>query len=190
MRKQKHDPTMAGGDGRKQKLRGPRSRPRPMSPSQATNAVEAGLIFLARRSYPEAALREKLDGMWGSAETDAAIARLRELGMIDDDAWARRYTRNRFERGGNGRHRIIAELAARGIAPKIAADVVAETVAEHEERRSAETLLAGLLRRHATHEGLPASVDELSQEERARIFRTMVARGYPSGLVRDLLDVS
>ncbi|HYC54501.1 MAG TPA: regulatory protein RecX [Candidatus Binatia bacterium] len=171
-----------------------------MSPAAATTALEAGLILLARRSYPEAGLRQKLDAMWSSADTDAAIARLRELGMIDDAAWARRYARNRFERGGHGRHRLAAELMSRGIAAPLAAEVIAETIGEHEERRDAETLLAGLLARHfgsvtpSRARGLTqedrARLDTLAEEHRARLFRIMTARGYPSGLVRDLLAVS
>ncbi len=165
---------------------------------------------------PEAKLREKLNPRYAADDVEAAVLRLRELRLIDDDAWAERYVRDRFVRLGKGRHRIRAELLKQGVAAATAEAAIARAVPEDSERRRAETVLAELVAREGRSSrgsrslaapgeppgttanarsrgpsGNPALAARMeAQKLKNRLFRRMLARGFPSALVRDLLDVS
>lgn len=205
------------------------------SPQQMTatrpkaTAVEFGISMLAARSWPEKKLRQKIGSRYSREETDAGMVRLSELRLVDDDSWAERYARDRFERLGKGRLRIRMELLGKGIAAATADAALDRVVGGDDERvRAAETLEAmrvrlcrgpgaaqcglsgpiGAKAQISTEPALETGADvEIntpdpdptvdSRERRAqaeklktRLFRRMLARGYPAGIVRDLLDVS
>lgn len=215
-------------------------------------AIEFAIAVVSSRSLPEKKLRERLAPRYDVAEVDAAMARMRELRLVDDAAWAERFARDRFERVGKGRHRIRNELLARGIDAATAeaslAAVLGGDVGGDVEREKAaamlETMRSKLGRGAASRKGArnspgadgaedshgtdgaedtpgadgarnsqgarssddsppeaapstPAgrsaarhSARRASESLKNRLFRRMLARGYPASLVRDLLDVS
>jgi SOS response regulatory protein OraA/RecX len=171
---------------------GQASLPRP-------TAVEFGLAMLAARSWPERKLREKIASRYDQDQVEAAIGRLRELRLVDDEAWAERYARDRFERLGKGRHRIRAELLGKGIDAGTADAALDRAVGGEAERVRAAAMLDALRGRLG---GGPATAGEEAPEVDARtrrrdaerlnnrLFRRMLARGFPASLLRDLLDVS
>jgi regulatory protein len=157
--------------------------PGPDEGRAAAKVVEYAIGLVAARSWPEKKLREKMLARHEAGHVDAALVRLRELGLVDDVAWAERFARDRFERGAKGRHRIRAELAAKGI-DAATIDAALERAIEGEaERERAARLLESL---RARLEGMETTPERLKN----RLFRRMIARGYPVSLVRDLLDVS
>lgn len=80
------------------------------------NALDAGLTLLARRPHFRAELRRKLlTRGFEEDEVDAALARLAELGYLDDAALAAREAERLRERRGLGRAGIAAELARKGV---------------------------------------------------------------------------
>lgn len=194
------------------------SRPR-------ATAVEYGISMLAARSLPEKKLREKIRTRYSEEETDAGLSRLRELRLVDDESWAERYARDRFERLGKGRHRIRMELLGKGIDAKTADAALDRVVGVDDERAKAAAMLdamRGRLARSpgATRSGLPGPAADAGSESgdgtpessgadpddgppvdpherrqaaerlKNRLFRRMLARGFPASVVRDLLDVS
>lgn len=155
-------------------------------------AIEFGIGLLTARSWPEKKLRERLSTRYEAEEVETAIERLRELRMVDDGAWAERYTGERMARGGKGRHRILSELQAKGIAPAVAAEAVARAVEGPAEREMAAELVAKMLRRvgrSSAADAAATSVSTLPPNVRASLFRRLLARGYPASLVRELLSV-
>ncbi|HZV51321.1 MAG TPA: regulatory protein RecX [Candidatus Dormibacteraeota bacterium] len=81
--------------------------------------------WLAQRQHAEAELERKLRRRGVSPETATVVrARLRELGYLDDREFARSLVAHRSRRRGPAL--IAAELAARGIDPRLAAEAVAE----------------------------------------------------------------
>lgn len=69
---------------------------------------------LARKGYPEAAVRR-------------ALAALAEQGWLDDREFARQYVRARSEgRGALGERRLAQELRRKGLAPDLIREVLAE----------------------------------------------------------------
>lgn len=194
------------------------SRPR-------ATAVEYGISMLAARSWPEKKLREKIRTRYTEEETEAGLARLRELRLVDDVSWAERYARDRFERLGKGRHRIRMELLGKGIDAPTADAALDRVVGGDDERAKAAVMLEAMRGRlargpGASRSGLRAGAgdpagegletgpeagetdpgdgppmdarERRAQAERLknRLFRRMLARGFPASVVRDLLDVS
>lgn len=161
--------------------------------ARPATAIEFAISLVAARSLPEKKLRERLAARYDEGEVETALARLRELGLANDVAWAERYVRDRFERLGKGRHRIRSELAARGIDAEAVEAALAEVFGSDEgavaERERAVAVLASL-RRKLTPGGAADEPQTLQNSEKSRLFRRMLARGFPASLVRDLLDVS
>lgn len=152
----------------------------------AATALGSAFRLLARRSYTQAELRSRLERARDPQSVASALARLTELGLIDDEAWAERFATDRFERGGRGRHRILAELVARGVEGELAARVVVRVIDPERERERARTLAASILGARCEPGGQGAP----GERDLARAFRRLVARGFPSALVRDLLGGS
>ena len=150
---------------------------------RAATAIEYAIALLAARSWPQSKLRQKIAARYDAGQTDEAIARMRELRMVDDAAWADRFARDRLERGGKGRHRIRAELLARGIDAGTADAALARVIGEEAEREKAAAVLESMRARLGRVEDAPERLKN-------RLYRRMLARGYPAAVVRDLLDVS
>jgi regulatory protein len=84
-------------------------------------AYAAALAMLARRELSEAQLRERLARKEHEAEAiDAAIARLRETGAVDDRRVALAAARTEAAVKSRGRSRVLLKLHALGIPPDIA----------------------------------------------------------------------
>lgn len=92
--------------------RGP--APSPGGPPAAREALRAAAELLRRRALPASELRGALSGRHGPAEVESALGRLRELGYLDDEAWAQRYVESR-RAGGLGASLLSRELLARGL---------------------------------------------------------------------------
>lgn len=106
--------------------------------------MDRALRLLGGRPHAAAELRQKLRRRGhDQAEIEAVLTRLRELGYLDDAAFARSLVGWRARsRGGSA---IAAELAARGVARDVAAAVLAEADPEA-EREAARVLASKLLR--------------------------------------------
>src|SRR5437762_13870930 len=95
------------------------SRARAAKPP-AGPALDAGVRLLGRRAHSRVELRRKL-GRRGYVveEIASALARLVELGYVDDRSFADGYIRRRS--GSLGPLALSAELAARGVARPVGA---------------------------------------------------------------------
>lgn len=143
-------------------------------------AVTLALAMLARRALTRAEVAEKLVRRVGPDARDAALARLEEMRVLDDRGLAERIAHDGLVRRGFGRHRIRSELARRGVEPAMAEDAIGRVFADETERAAAEAALARFRKRRAGGRSTP-------QKEAAAEFRHLIGRGFPAGLVRDLL---
>lgn len=97
-----------------------------MARARAT-CLEKAVELLSRRAHLERELSAKLASRgYADDEVDAAFARLRELGYLDDEAAARQWAEARLRRGPRGRIRLKADLMKRGADADLAAAVAAE----------------------------------------------------------------
>ena len=132
------------------------------------NALDAALRLLGQRLHSELELRQKLRRHGCPlAEIDRALARVRELGYLDDAAFARALVTHRARVRGPAL--IAAELAAKGV-----------------ERELAQAAVGSL-----DHEEVVAAARRLARRSGAADHRTIAARlfrrGFSAEIVREAL---
>jgi regulatory protein len=142
--------------------------------------MDAALAMLGRRSHPAARVRERIEARFGAETADRTVARLLELRVLDDRAFAEAFTRDRFERAGYGRERIRAELLARGVAKADVEAAVGSIVDPERERETA----GRALERFCGRRGGPCGGE---RKLRDAAFRHLMGRGFPLELVYELL---
>jgi regulatory protein len=129
-------------------------------------ALQLAYRAVARRERTVAELRTLLERKRVEPESiAAAVAELREAGLLDDARYARRFAEDKRELESWGGERIARELQRRGIAP----DLIESVVADRGREAELETALVLLARRVA-----PPADDR----ERDRAWRLLIRRGY------------
>ena len=146
--------------------------------SEALLARRRALALLARAMHSRRALERKLtQGGFGSAAVEQALARLDELGYVDDAGYARLWVRSRVARGGDGRGKVLAGLLQHGISRHDAAHALDAEYPPDLEEELCRKLALRLLDRHAP-----------DRRAGARVARQLAARGFPARLVVDALS--
>lgn len=144
------------------------------SRSDARSAYVDALYLLARRELSERQLRDHLaDREHQPDEIDAAVERLRADGSLDDARVARAYARTALKVKGRGRLRIQRELHQLGIPNDVAAEALAETFSEVDERALIARALDKKLRGN--------SID--SPAAYARVYQHLMRQGFSPAAV-------
>ena len=112
---------------------------------------------------------------------EEVAARLRELNYLDDESFARQWARNLAVNKLFGNRRIEASLVEKGIPQPLIRQVVAEARAELSEQEAVILLIKKKLESGARN------VDE---KERRRLAQSLMGKGFPPGLVFDILNRS
>jgi regulatory protein len=108
-------------------------------------AVDQVAKLLARRPYSTAEIRRNLEGKEiAPSVIDEALARLADLGYVDDDAFARYWVENRERFKPRGPRALQYELRQKGIAPTIIDAVLADLDASDSAYRAAQPKLQRL----------------------------------------------
>ncbi len=94
--------------------------------SQYNRAYEKALYLLEYRAHSRQELLTKILREYSPQATNAAVERVAELGLIDDNAYAADLAAEFVTRKGYGMHRAQMELQKRGIDRELAAQVLAE----------------------------------------------------------------
>jgi len=139
------------------------------------SAYSDGLALLARRELSTAQLRERLlDREHTAEETEAALAKLRETGALDDARVARAYARTASKVKGRGRLRVTRELQAMGLARDVIAEAIAEVFGDLDERAMIDRAIQKKLRSGRK----PSTV-----QERARLYHFLMRQGFTPAAV-------
>ncbi len=96
-------------------------------------AFNAGADLISRREHSEKELYLKLSRKFEPEFVEAAISRLKEIGMVDDSRFARLFAAELYEKRGMGKRRILYELSLKGVDRNLAYDTVEEIVPEDED---------------------------------------------------------
>jgi regulatory protein len=97
---------------------------------------------LGGRAHSTGELREKLRLRAARAEdVDAVLAKLKDLGYLDDKRFAESYAAARLEKQGLGKMRVLRDLRQRRIAPQLAEQVAEKTYQETDETKLIEDFL-------------------------------------------------
>ena len=133
---------------------------------RAPGAFEVALAALRRKERATAELSTWLAKRgYGLEEIETTIARLTELGELDDERFARRYAEDKRELRGWGPERIRESLVSRGITPALV-EAVLKTDSHGAQVGRASDLLA--------RQGRPLDADS----DRARALGYLTRRGY------------
>ena len=85
--------------------------------AELKKAKERAFSMLSGREYTSRQLRERLTRHTDSQTAGQAVARMEELGLVDDESYAERYARELWERKHYGVPRIRQELRQKGLSP-------------------------------------------------------------------------
>ncbi|HTI37494.1 MAG TPA: regulatory protein RecX [Vicinamibacterales bacterium] len=152
------------------------------SRSGERSAYVDALYLLSRRELSERQLRGHLtEREHRPDEIESAVARLRDEGSVDDSRVARAYARTALKIKGRGRLRIQRELHEIGIPKEIAAEALAETFVDVDERALIARALEKKLRG-----GRPVD----SPAAYARMYQHLLRQGFsPAGVSAALKEL-
>jgi regulatory protein len=136
-------------------------------------AVE--LLAVRARSVRDLRMRLKRAGATAPA-IEGAVERLTDLGLLDDEAYARNLAHLRVVGGGVSKRRIGQELQKRGVAREVADEAIDATLADIELDEMAAARAAAAKRMRSLR-----SLDEGTR--RRRLYAFLARRGYESGVI-------
>ncbi len=142
---------------------------------------QKALDLLSRRSHFERELERKLRQRgYDDAEVEGTLEKLRDQGLVDDRRTAGEFVRGRRLRAPEGRRRLRAELARRGVA----SDVITE-VLEQETDDDDRDLARQAAERWQRTRSRPGRSADL---EKAALARHLAGRGFSQRAVYSILD--
>lgn len=108
---------------------------------EPSSARDRAVRLLTYRERSVSELRERLaeDG-YSLGVIDSVVERLREIGLVDDERFARSFARNLTQVRGLGRMRAQRELASRGIDAALTTDALDDALPLEVEARTAAML--------------------------------------------------
>ena len=143
--------------------------------SQYNRARERALYLLGLRDYACGELEKKLYTEASPEIAAAVIARLQEVGLLDDAAYARRLARHLMEDKQYPRRRIEQELRHRGIDALTVTDALAELDGD-----DLQQALALLEKKYYNKLKTP--------EDRRRTVAALARRGFSYGAIRGAME--
>jgi len=148
------------------------------------SAFDKTVDMLARRMLTEkqardalAQERRKSDG-YTADEIEDAIGRLKELGYLDDSAYAERYLEVLIDKK-RGRRRIKEEMLRRGIGSALIDETIAAGFPEEIEYENAAALAAKVIA------NLPEGTDRRRAAQ--RVSRKLIAQGYSFDQINSII---
>ncbi len=128
--------------------------------SKYNRAKEKALYLIEYRSRTKKELYDKLVVLFGESASERAIERLEELGLINDEKYAREYAEVLLERKGFSRQRAEFDLIKKGIDKDVIEEILDELEPEPVEqiRKLLQTKFA---RRLSNEKDLAKTVNSL-----------------------------
>lgn len=109
---------------------------------EVTRAVDYAVRLLARRPYSSAEIRQRLNARrFTDSAIDQALARLADLGYVDDLAFARYWVESRERFSPRGPQALRYELRQKGLPADVIEAALAETQALDSALRAAQPAL-------------------------------------------------
>jgi regulatory protein len=137
---------------------------------------DASIKILMRRAHSVHEMKKALGRRCEDAEiVKAVVERLKRENLIDDSRYAKQFTRHRTATRKQGEFRIARELRARGVPDKHIETALKD---------SAETSDPALLVRQRIQRKLRLYRGEIDEKKMASMYRSLIAAGFPSDLVR------
>lgn len=143
------------------------------------SAYDRAVKLLARRTHFRREIAEKLTSRgYPRDEVDQALERLAARRYLDDAEASRQFVAGRLGRGGYGRARLQAELAARGVERPVADEVLDQLLPEDEVAAAREEA-----RRHAGRSSAGKDPAKVAQ----KVARRLERRGFSARAIAAVL---
>jgi regulatory protein len=141
-------------------------------------ALKRALKFLGYCARSEAEVRAKLIQSGFSAKTvEPTLEKLRGLKLLDDEAFARNFTRGRIENRGYGPLRLERELRRKGVAQMLIRRTLDEAFGREEGKERARALLDKRFR----------GKDLSDQKTVRRAIAFLQRRGYRNSVIAEIV---
>jgi regulatory protein len=138
------------------------------------------LRLLARRDHSCSELSGKLvDRGFSQDQIQRAFGRCLRLGYLDDKRFAFAYV-EQLQRKGYGCHRIRQMLVDKGVVYDIISDCLADLCCDTVQARDCRNAALKKLKN--------SRVSGDSPKVRAKLYRFLLNRGFPTAVVRQVLD--
>ena len=139
------------------------------------------LLSVRGRSIKELRTKLKEKG-FEEPVVEEVIARLIELKYLDDKSFARQWARNLAVNRLYGNRKIEMSLSEKGIDRT----VIQQSITQVREEISEQNAIIGLIKK----KGKGKKVIELSEKEKRRLVQNLMGRGFPAGLIFEVLGKS
>ncbi len=140
--------------------------------SDYKRAKSRALWYLSRGDHSEKALYDKLVlGGFSEEASAAAVERMRELGLVDDEGYAKRMAEH-LSATGISRREIYFKLINKGIPSSIAKEVIAEDDSEESEKIK-KLIETKYCKKLETEEGVQ------------KVFAALVRKGFSFSDIKD-----
>ena len=147
--------------------------------SPLEKARERAYRLLAFRARSERELRAKLkEKGFEEPVVEEVTERLRELNYLDDESFARQWARNLAVNRLFGNRRIAASLAEKGIREPLIKQVLTEIRDEFSEKEAVFRIIRKKM------DKITVTMDD---KEKRRLAQSLMGKGFPPGLVFDIL---
>lgn len=137
---------------------------------------DAAVKMLMRRAHSVHEMKKALARRCEDEKmVKAEVERLKGQKLLDDARYAKQFTRVRTETRKQGQFRIARDLRARGIPDKHIETALKDSV----EGTDPATLV-----RHRIERKLRMTRGEISEKKIASLYRSLLAAGFPSDVIR------
>lgn len=144
-------------------------------------ANETALAYLGHKARTEQEVRRKLSRSgYDEAVIERSVDRLRELGYLDDAAYARAYVQARFRNRRYGPKRLRADLFKRGVAARHIDAVLDELVGQEDMLEAA--------RGHAEKRWPRLAREADPYKRRKKLSDYLVRRGFSYDIARRVVE--
>ncbi len=145
-------------------------------------AMQYGYRLLAVRQLSEKEFRTKLKGKgFSGTVAEAVVARFKDLGYLDDAAFAKQRARSLAVNRLWGNRRIEATLRGKGLPRELIGEALTLAREEITEREAIMQLL------HSKGRGQGIVPDD--KREKRRLIQSLMGKGFPPGLIFEILSI-
>lgn len=135
------------------------------------------LRYIAYRDRTTAEVRRRLRKTCSEEIADEVVERLKESGLLDDQAFAAAFAERRFRQEGHGPARIRADLRRKGVAPAVL-EAALDAVFDEQDALVDRAVEVG----RTWWQRLSGEPDSMKRKK--KVCDYLVRRGYPFDLAR------
>ena len=149
---------------------------KPRQLESESTLYEAAIKILMRRAHSVYEMKKALGRRCEDEKlVKTVVDRLKSSNLLDDARYAKQFTRVRSESRKQGQFRIARDLRSRGIPDKYIEQALQDSAQENDP---------AALVRHRIERKLRLYRGEISEKKIASLYRSLLAAGFPSDIVR------